>query len=345
MIIRPATKTDIRFLNIIKNKEMDELFLKRLHEMEDGKSTYLVAEDNGEVVGHVLLKYYGISHLPDFPFIEDLAVRTDQRRKGIGTALIKECEKLAQEKCFDKIGIQVNPDKTCPAHVMYEKLGFKDVGNKPYLDGVYDGVEDWVIDMSKDLNTYTEFEAKFYPIDKEAFREKLKKLGAKLIIPERKMRRAIVDQVVYPQIMCDYVRVRDEGNVIRLSSKIHAREGGSLSDQKEIDVEVSDYDKTIKIIESLGFNFTIYQETLRETWDYKGAEITIDTWPGLETLSEIEAHSEEEVKQLAEELGHNWDKRIVTSVKEIFMKKYGLSKEEATEKLNYITFENNPFAK
>ena len=35
--------------------------------------------------------------------------------------------------------------------------------------------------------TDTEFEAKFYPVNKEEYRRKLKSVGAKLVIPERKM--------------------------------------------------------------------------------------------------------------------------------------------------------------
>ena len=151
MIIRRAIKDDIIHLNVIKDKQMDDLFLKRLQEMSENKSVYLVAEDNGEVIGHVFLKYYGVSHLPAYPCIEDLAVRIDKRKRGIGTALVNECERLARKKGFRKIGTQVNPTLNCPVKVMYEKLGYIDVGNKPYLDGVYNGVEDWIIDMSKDL--------------------------------------------------------------------------------------------------------------------------------------------------------------------------------------------------
>lgn len=197
--------------------------------------------------------------------------------------------------------------------------------------------------MQKPKQDFTEFEAKFYPVQKDVYREKLASIGAILITPERKMRRVIVDQSVYPQLTVHYVRVRDEGDSIRLSAKIHAREGGKVGDQKEIDVTVSDYDKTIKIIEAMGFTFTVYQETLRETWQYKGAEITIDTWPGLETYSEIEAGSEEKVKEIAEELGFDWNKKIIRSAKFLYIQKYGLSKEEIGKKLNYITFENNPF--
>jgi hypothetical protein len=55
------------------------------------------------------------------------------------------------EKGFNKIGLAVNPDENCSAHKLYKKLGFKDTGEKPYVDGVYNGVEDWCIDMEKKL--------------------------------------------------------------------------------------------------------------------------------------------------------------------------------------------------
>lgn len=189
----------------------------------------------------------------------------------------------------------------------------------------------------------TEFEAKFYPIKKEEIRTKLKGAGAKLVLPERKMRRAIVDQRVYSQLRCDYIRVRDEGDVVRLSAKTHAKEQGLLEDQKEVDVEVSDYKKTLQIIELMGFKFDKYQETLRETWHLKDIEVVIDTWPGLDTYIEIEGKSKEEVKLAASTLGLDWDSKIITSVVEIYMKLYNLTVDEVLSKLSNITFENDPF--
>lgn len=197
--------------------------------------------------------------------------------------------------------------------------------------------------MEADRNDFIEFEAKFYPVDKDGYRTKLNTLGARLVTPERLMRRSIVDSEDYPQFKCHYIRVRDEVDSIRLSAKTHAIEGGLITDQKEIDIEVSDYDKTIKLIEAMGFKFSMYQETLRETWEFHGAEITIDTWPGLDTYSEIEAGSEEKVRKIAHLLNLNWEKRIITGAKEIFMKVYGLDKDEVTEKIKFITFEQNPF--
>src|SRR3989344_6490264 len=190
----------------------------------------------------------------------------------------------------------------------------------------------------------TEFEAKFYPVDKKKFREKLKSIGAKLDIPERKMVRVIADRQANNFLnKNDYIRVRNEGNVIRLSYKRTANESGKLSDQKEIDVEVGDYDKTVEILKLIGVKFNKVQETLREEWLYKGAQITIDTWPGLETYSEIEARSEWEVKSFAHDLGLNWEGRIITTAAEVYAKVYGMSIEEVNRKISNITFENNPF--
>jgi len=190
----------------------------------------------------------------------------------------------------------------------------------------------------------TEYEAKFYPVNKDEYRKKLLSLGAKLLRAERKMIRVIADSKVNSNIpRMDYLRVRDEGHLIRLSYKTTAGNDGKLSDQKEVDVDVSDFEKTVKIIELLGIKFNRRQETLREEWEYKGAEITIDTWPGLDTYSEIEAHSEEQVKEIASELGFDWNKKTITAAAEIYERVYKIDIEEVLKMITDISFENNPF--
>ena len=189
----------------------------------------------------------------------------------------------------------------------------------------------------------TEFEAKFYPVNKEEYRKKLESIGARLTIPERKMKRAIADHHDNTGLHCDYIRVRDEGNLVRLSAKIHAKEDGSVADQKEADVEVSDFDKTKEVLEFAGLKFAKYQESLREEWEYEGAQITIDTWPCLDTYSEIEASSEAQVKEIADKLGFVWEKKMLLALDGLCSKVYGISQDEALKKISYVTFENNPF--
>ena len=195
-----------------------------------------------------------------------------------------------------------------------------------------------------DSKMETEFEVKFYPVNKKEYRKKLQEIGAKLVIPERKMRRSIANRRAYSQLKCHYFRVRDEGDKVTMSVKIHAEEGGKVSDQKEAELVISDFDTAVEIMEALNLKPNIYQETLRESWDYEGVEITIDTWPNLEPYTEIEAKSEEKVREVAEELGFNWEEKVITAAPEIMEKVYGLSIDEILKLVSHITFENNPFA-
>lgn len=195
------------------------------------------------------------------------------------------------------------------------------------------------------LKDTTEYEAKFYPVNKDGYRAKLKSLGAVLLHPERKMVRIIADQHSTPSLgKNEYIRIRDEGNLIRLSYKTTADATGQLTDQKEVDVDVSDFEKTKIILEACGLIFNRRQETLREEWSYKNSEITIDTWPGLSTYSEIESPSEAEVKEIADELSFDWSKKIITAAPEIYAKVYRMSIEKVLDMVMDITFENNPFA-
>jgi adenylate cyclase, class 2 len=191
---------------------------------------------------------------------------------------------------------------------------------------------------------YTEYEAKFYPVDKELYREKLRSIGAVLLLPERKMMRAVADGRLNPILERNgYIRVRDEGNLVRLSLKMTAGPKGKLTDQKEIDVTVSDFDKTVKIIEATGVKFNRFQETLREEWALNGAQITIDTWPGLDTYSEIEAESEEKVKEISDLLGFDWGKKMIVPAGDVYEKVYGISIDETLKKISNISFKNNSF--
>lgn len=190
----------------------------------------------------------------------------------------------------------------------------------------------------------TEYEAKFYPINKEKYRAKLLSMGAKLLIPERKMLRTVIDRRLHPQLKANYIRVRDEGNLVRLSAKTITSQTGNMADQKETDVVVSDYKKCIEIIELMGFTFDRVQENMRETWELEGAEITIDTWPGLDPYSEIETSSEAEVKRLAEKIGFNWSKKIITPAAELYVEHYRLPLDQVLDMMTSLTFESNPFA-
>ena len=151
MNIRLATENDIPQLNQLKQRTDTERYQKRVKDTQEGNAAYLIAAENGEILGHLFLKFYGTPRDPDYPNMEDLFVREDLRGKGLGTKLIKESERIARDKGFNKIGMSVNPTLNPKAKSLYERLGYKDLGRKPRLDGVYDGVEDWCLDMDKEI--------------------------------------------------------------------------------------------------------------------------------------------------------------------------------------------------
>ncbi|MEM7131465.1 MAG: GNAT family N-acetyltransferase [Chloroflexota bacterium] len=150
MNIRNATEKDTSSLRQMR-PNFDEHIAYRLTAQTNGKGEFLIVEEADEVVSFVFLKYTGKSTYPDYPDIEDLFTKVDKRRKGYAQALLLECEKRAMQRGFQTIGLAASPDPADPGHQLYRKLGYQHDGKESYVDGVYDGVEDWVIDMEKVL--------------------------------------------------------------------------------------------------------------------------------------------------------------------------------------------------
>lgn len=167
-----------------------------------------------------------------------------------------------------------------------------------------------------------EIEAKFLDVDFDDIRDKLKKLGATCEQPMRLMKRAIInysDKKLYNDDKA-FVRVRDEGNKITLTYKSHAQK--SVDGAREIEVEVSDFDKTVELFEKIGLEVFSIQETKRETWRLGQAEVMLDEWPWLKPYIEIEASDVETVQMVAQELGFSWDNAVFGGVMPAYRAQY-----------------------
>jgi adenylate cyclase class 2 len=188
---------------------------------------------------------------------------------------------------------------------------------------------------------HIEYEATFTQINKDQMRQKLKDLGAKLIKPEFLMKRVVFHP---PQEIKDgWMRVRDEGDKITLSLKIVA--GKKITDQKEIELVIDDFNKGCKFLEAIGARRKSFQETKREHWHYDSCEITIDTWPGLQPFVEIESDNEKIVKEVSEKLGFNWQDALFCATDEIYEKELGIPREIINQHTPEITFKNPPKAR
>lgn len=173
----------------------------------------------------------------------------------------------------------------------------------------------------------TEIEAKFPGVDADALRLVLKEKGAVLEHPEVLMRRKTYD---YSDRRLNkiggWIRVRDEGNKVMLSYKqLNDR---TLHGTKEVDVTVDNFDKTCQLLEAIGMVEKSYQETKREKWNYKGVEVTIDTWPWVPTFVELEGPTEELVRSVASDLGFDWNNAMHGSVETIYQMHYDFTDEE-----------------
>ena len=112
--------------DFIKEGDQSTEFIENIISGED--SDILVYEDNGNVVGFILLQ---AKTRPDFDFmipgkycyIMDIIVTEAHRNKGFGTALMNSAKEWAKEQNCSFINLDVlvnNPG----AIKLYEKLGF-----------------------------------------------------------------------------------------------------------------------------------------------------------------------------------------------------------------------------
>lgn len=186
----------------------------------------------------------------------------------------------------------------------------------------------------------TEIEAKFLDVDHNALRDKLASLGAELTNPERQMRRKNFD---FPDGRLEkiggWVRVRDEGDKVTMSYKqLNDR---TLHGTKEVNVTADDFERSCKLLESIGLKQNSYQETKRESWSLDGADIELDTWPWVKPYIEIEAISEEKMREVCKKLGLDLSDAVHGSVEIVYLAEYSVSEEEV-DSWPEITFTDVP---
>jgi len=166
----------------------------------------------------------------------------------------------------------------------------------------------------------TEIEATFLNVNIDELREKLRRIGAKCEQPMRLMRRVVSEP---PALFAKqaFVRVRDEGDKVTMTYK-QGHNSGVITDPKEIEIVVSNFEDAVSILENAGLKGSSYQETKRETWKLGDTEVVIDEWPWLEPLAEIEGPSEARVKEVASSLGFDWKDVLIGAVTQAYQKKY-----------------------
>jgi GNAT superfamily N-acetyltransferase len=103
--------------------------LNRLDQHAADTSTYLIAWDDGQPVGHAFVAWIR-THLR-LPEIQDMFVLPELRQRGIGTELVRAAEQAARERGWQRISLSVSIDGNPSARRLYERLGYADAGVEP----------------------------------------------------------------------------------------------------------------------------------------------------------------------------------------------------------------------
>lgn len=124
---------DFQEIEPIYNLEFDDFWKPQnlKSELQNVSSKYIVAKENGEIVG-----FAGIWYSVDDAHITNIVVRKANRNKGIGSLLLEKLIELAKTKT--SLTLEVNT-KNEIAQKLYLKYGFKNLGiRKKYYDGIED---------------------------------------------------------------------------------------------------------------------------------------------------------------------------------------------------------------
>lgn len=166
-----------------------------------------------------------------------------------------------------------------------------------------------------------EIELRVYDIDKEELIKKIEKLNGKFINNYEQIR------YVYdfnPVKENKWIRLRTDGFKTTLTIKEYT--SSKINGVNELEIEVSDMEKTNLILEKLGYKKRSVQENKRTRYILNDVEIDIDTWPYLKTFVEFESKSKEKIYDVLKLLDIDI-KNTTTRVADDFYYDIGFTKE------------------
>lgn len=178
-----------------------------------------------------------------------------------------------------------------------------------------------------------EHEVRFLEIDSENIKAKLTSIGAhdegEVLLKEV----ILYDkELTWQKDKGHVMRVRQKGNVVTLAYKHH--HSTDIGGVEEVEIEVSDFDKTVLLLEKVGLVVYRHQEKKRHTFTLGNVVFDIDTWPRIPTYIEIEGPDEVSIRNAAEKIGLSWSAVEYTGPTQI-IERYGYKVRE----MKWFTFE------
>ena len=166
---------------------------------------------------------------------------------------------------------------------------------------------------------HIEYEARILDVDKDSLEKKLVERGAKKIA-DFEYRRKVYD--FNPKSNNKWIRLRTDGTTTTLTVKEIVEK--SIDGTHEMEVKVSDFEETDRILNELGYVAHSYQESKRTRYVLDDVELDIDTWPYIPTYLEIEGKNEKEVLKMADMLELDRNKLTSADVQAVFRDFYNI---------------------
>ena len=110
----------------------------------------------------------------------------------------------------------------------------------------------------------------------------------------------------------------------------------------ELEIVVSDFEETNRILEKLGYLPRTYQENFCIEYLLNGIKFDIDIWPKIPPYMEIEGESEQAVLGAISMLGMSYEEFTTRDVDSIYNDVYGISLDKikilkfSADELDYI---------
>ncbi len=178
----------------------------------------------------------------------------------------------------------------------------------------------------------TEKEVRILEIDVDEWIQMLGRMGAKKV-GSWVQRRYVYD--FEPKVSNKWIRLRTNGENTTLTIK-EVIDSTKMDGTRELEIEVSDFDKTKAILKELGYTPRALQENKRTRYMYQDIEIDMDTWPFLPTYVEIEAPTKEQVEDFLKKITYDKDKLTTMDVDSIYRSIYHIDPDKVV-----LAFEEN----
>jgi adenylate cyclase class 2 len=183
-----------------------------------------------------------------------------------------------------------------------------------------------------------EFEAKFLNIDITTIKNKLRENGATKVHDPLKFYRLIFKRCEEKGDKSGFVRIRDEGKKITMTTKIFNDK--KFPEEREVTINES-FEKGCEFLKAIGIEEKSYQETMREKWSHPLAhEITFDIVPGLPIYMEIDCTSEDNLNKLVALLDLDKSNMKYGSFDKTYTEYYDIPSDNIIHKTPSLTFKD-----